>query len=45
MCLSQESLERAGVRQELMPFVYKLTKFSFEFTVQDVVVFRTSYHF
>ena len=37
MCLSQESLERAGVRQELMPFVYKLTKFSFEFTVQDVV--------
>ena len=45
MCLSQESLERAGMRQELMPFVYKLTKFSFEFTVQDVVVFRTSYHF
>ena len=45
MCLSQESLERAGVRQELMPFVYKLTKFSFEFTVQDVVVFRTSCHF
>ena len=22
MCLSQESLDRAGVRQELMPFVY-----------------------
>lgn len=41
MCLSQESLERAGVRQELMPFVYKLIKFSFEFTV----VFRTSGHF
>ena len=41
MCLSQESLERAGVRQELMPFVYKLIKFSFEF----IVVFRTSGHF
>lgn len=41
MCLSQESLERARVRQELMPFVYKLIKFSFEFTV----VFRTSGHF